>query len=66
MQRETRECASEKLKLLRVTSAVWELEFPFLWGIPRFCNGLLFSAGFKPISFGISYETKLEKDEQIL
>lgn len=37
-----------------------------LQGIPWFCNGLLSSAGSKPTSFGISYETKLEKDEQIL
>lgn len=65
-QRETRECASKKLKLMRATSTVWELDFPFLWGIPWFCNGLLFSAGSKPTRFGISYETKLEKDKQIL
>lgn len=65
-QRETRERASKKRKLMRVTSAVWEVEFPFLQGIPPFRNGLLFSAGSKPTSFGISYEAQLEKDEQIL
>lgn len=51
---------------MRVTSAVWELEFPFCGEFPGFAMGFLFSAGSKPTSFGISYETKLEKDEQIL
>lgn len=64
--KQTWECASKKLKLMRVNSTAWELEFPFLWGIPWFCNGLLFPAGSKPASVGISYETKLKKEEQIL
>lgn len=62
-QRENRECSSQKLKLVRVTSTVQELEFPFSWGIPQFCNGLLFFAGAKPESFGISNKTKLGKDK---
>lgn len=60
-QRENRECASQKLKLVRVTSTVQELEFPFSWGIPQFCSGLLFFARSKPESFQISYKTKLVK-----
>lgn len=60
-QRENRECSSQKLQLVRVTSTVQELEFPCSWGIPQFFNGLLFFAGSKPESFGISYKTKLGK-----
>lgn len=62
-QRENRECSSQKLKLVRVTSTVQELEFSFMWGIPQFCNGLFFFAGSKPESFRNSYKTKLGKDK---
>lgn len=41
-QRDTKERASKKTKLMRVTSTAWDLEFPFLWGIPQFCKRLLF------------------------
>jgi len=37
-----------------------------LQGIPRFCSRLLVCVGWKPTSFGNSYQTKLSKDEQIL
>lgn len=62
-QRENKECSSQKLKLVRVTSTVQELGFSFSWGFPQFCNGLLFFTGSKPESFGISYKTKLGKDK---
>jgi len=38
-QRETRQRANHKLKLIRVTSAAWELEFPFCREFPSFAMG---------------------------